>query len=312
MSSSTFYWQASLVCAGLALCLLVAQQLVSRAMAHQAEHKPSAFLSNVAQRIRSWWSILIAIGLCVPTGRWGVLVLFFLVSLQCLKEFMSVLPTRTADHRALVWCFYVALPVHYLGMLLGLGALWQGLATSIAAGLGLLPASKSPYTAWRYLGVLVCVVALGFLPLLVWTPLALAHEEKMMLVGFLLLVVQCSDIAQFLCGKAWGRHALALQVSPGKTWEGVVAGLVVATALGAVMHWMTPFTSLQAATLAFALATLGVLSGLCLSAVKRRFGVKDWGGVLPGHGGLLDRVDSLIFPAPALYAYCQWVTIIRA
>jgi phosphatidate cytidylyltransferase len=308
MTGANFYPRAYLMLIGLAFCLVVAQLVVRLSYAHPTDPKRAALLDNIAQRIRAWWFILLAIALCVPLGRSGVLLLFFLVSLQCLKEFVSVIPTTTSDHLALVFCFYLLLPLHYLCIALGAEPLVQAVFSGLV-GLCLFKVSASTNSHWRYLGVLVCVVALSFLPALLGSQIRLAVEQKMMALGFLLLVVQVSDIAQFICGKAWGRHALAPTLSPGKTWEGLMGGIVCVTLLGAALHWMTPFELAHAAIVAFVLAALGAISGLCLSAVKRRFAVKDWGGLLTGHGGMLDRVDSLVLPAPAFYAYLHWVTI---
>jgi phosphatidate cytidylyltransferase len=311
MSITAFYLQVGLVLGGLSACLLAAQWWVNRALVRRHEQKQNDTLTNVAQRLRTWWAILVAISLCVPTGRWGVAALFFLVSLQCCKEFFSVLPTSASDHGWLVYCFYLLLPLTYLCLVLELNAGAQTAIICLAA-LFLFTTNTSRLAHWRYVGVLICIVALAFLPKLVWSTNKFAHTQNMLMLGFVLLVVQVSDIAQFVFGKLWGRHKLAPRVSPNKTWEGLFGGCLFATVLGAAMVWMTPFSPFQAAGVAFALTVLGAIGALGLSAIKRQFGVKDWGGILSGHGGMLDRVDSLVLPAPALYAYLQWVTIASA
>jgi phosphatidate cytidylyltransferase len=123
----------------------------------------------------------------------------------------------------------------------------------------------------------------------------------MLLIAFLILVVQGSDVLQYVWGKLLGRHKLSPTLSPSKTWEGLVGGILSATALGAAMYWITPFTPLQAAGLAFASCVMGFFGGLVLSAIKRDRGIKDWGHLIEGHGGMLDRLDSLCFSAPIFF-----------
>jgi len=114
-------------------------------------------------------------------------------------------------------------------------------------------------------------------------------------------VVQLSDVLQYIAGKLFGRHKMAPNVSPSKTWEGLILGGLAATAVGAALWWITPFSPLEAAGLAFAIVVAGALGGLVLSAVKRSLGAKDWGVMIEGHGGALDRMDSVTFAAPLFF-----------
>jgi phosphatidate cytidylyltransferase len=121
------------------------------------------------------------------------------------------------------------------------------------------------------------------------------------LMFFLVLVVQMSDVLQYIWGKLLGRHKIAAELSPSKTVEGFIGGVASATALGAGLWWVTPFTPGQAALMAAAINLMGFLGGLVMSAIKRDRGVKDWGWLIEGHGGVLDRLDSLIFAAPVFF-----------
>jgi phosphatidate cytidylyltransferase len=122
-----------------------------------------------------------------------------------------------------------------------------------------------------------------------------------LLVVFLLLTVQASDVFQYVWGKLLGRRKLAPGISPSKTVEGLVGGVLTATAVGAALWWITPFSFWQAALLALTINILGFFGGFVLSAIKRDRGVKDWGHMIEGHGGMLDRVDSLSFAAPIFF-----------
>ena len=125
--------------------------------------------------------------------------------------------------------------------------------------------------------------------------------QDLWLLFFLITVVQLSDVLQYVAGKLFGRTRLAPNVSPSKTVEGLVIGGLAATAVGAGLWWITPFQPHEAAIMAFAIVVAGALGGLVLSAVKRSLGAKDWGVMIQGHGGALDRMDSVTFAAPLFF-----------
>jgi phosphatidate cytidylyltransferase len=127
-----------------------------------------------------------------------------------------------------------------------------------------------------------------------------------LLLMYFLVVVQASDVLQYLWGKWLGRHPIAPAISPSKTVEGFTGGIICATLLGASLWRLTPFTLLEAAGVSLMITLLGFAGGLVLSAEKRARGIKDWGRLIPGHGGLLDRVDSLWLAAPPFY---WWVRV---
>src|SRR5690606_34609297 len=118
---------------------------------------------------------------------------------------------------------------------------------------------------------------------------------------YLLLVVQISDVLQYVAGKLVGPHKLAPSVSPSKTVEGLVLGGAAAVGIGAALWWSTPFTPLPAAGLSLVIVLAGFLGGLALSAVERSLGAKDWGAMIEGHGGMLDWMDSVCFAAPLFF-----------
>ena len=121
------------------------------------------------------------------------------------------------------------------------------------------------------------------------------------LLFFLITVVLLSDVLQYVFGKLFGQHKVAPRVSPAKTWEGLVGGGLSAVAIGAGLWWITPFAPLEAAGMALAVVVAGFTGGLVLSAVKRSLGAKDWGTMIEGHGGAMDRMDSVSFAAPVFF-----------
>ena len=128
------------------------------------------------------------------------------------------------------------------------------------------------------------------------------------LLSFFLLVLMGSDTGAYYTGRALGRHKLAPSVSPGKTWEGAVGGMAASLLLAALAHyWFFPELPLRAALpLAAVMNVLGVVGDLTESALKRGAKAKDAAQILPGHGGLLDRLDSLLFNAPVIYYFALY------
>lgn len=123
------------------------------------------------------------------------------------------------------------------------------------------------------------------------------------LVIFVAAATMLSDTGALFAGKAFGKHKLAPSVSPGKTWEGSIGGVLTSLVAGALLgHWLQ-MPWVHALGLAALCAIAGQVGDLCESALKRDLGVKDFGAILPGHGGILDRIDSLLFAAPLGYYY---------
>ena len=128
------------------------------------------------------------------------------------------------------------------------------------------------------------------------------------LLGYFFLVIFGSDIGAYIAGRAFGKHKLAPAISPGKTVEGLVGGLLAAAAAAAVATaWFFPELPYKCSVpLAIVLAAVGVFGDLAESAIKRSAGAKDAASILPGHGGFLDRLDSLLFGAPILYYFARF------
>jgi phosphatidate cytidylyltransferase len=175
-------------------------------------------------------------------------------------------------------------------------ASWLALREYVTAGGGSYLNSRRLFA-----GLVLCVAGVSFAPALLVLDLPGHPGRGGFLLMFLLLVSQLGDVLQYIWGKLFGRHALAPRISPSKTVEGLVGGVSSAVALGVGLAWMMPFSPWQAAGLALGISLLGVLGGLLLSAEKRRRGIKDWGTLVPGHGGMLDRLDSVCLSAPGFY-----------
>ncbi|WP_285294428.1 phosphatidate cytidylyltransferase [Aureimonas altamirensis] len=300
----TLLW---LLC-GLVILLAVAT-VVGRMLARRASGASAiATMDNLNKRIRAWWLMVAVLAIAFFFGKAVTLVLFALTSFYCLREFISLTPTRPADHAALAAAFYVFLPLQYI--LIGID--WQTLfsiAIPVYAFLA-LPAlavlrhetdgflERSAKVQWALMLTVYCI---SHAPALLLLKIPGFEGRNVLLLFFLIFVVQASDVLQYVFGKLFGRHPIAPVVSPNKTWEGFLGGGATATLLGACLWWATPFTPLQAAGLALAIVLAGFCGGLVLSAVKRSMGAKDWGTMISGHGGALDRMDSVTYAAPLFF-----------
>ncbi|HXM49409.1 MAG TPA: phosphatidate cytidylyltransferase [Pyrinomonadaceae bacterium] len=154
------------------------------------------------------------------------------------------------------------------------------------------------------LGVMYIVLLGGHLVAL---RVGFAPQLSKHLLAFFFLVIMGSDVAAYYGGKAFGKHKLAPAISPGKTWEGAVAGMLASLLLAAAAHYwfFLELPTKFALPLAALLNVLGVIGDLTESALKRSAGAKDTASILPGHGGVLDRIDSLLFNAPVIYYFAR-------
>lgn len=265
-------------------------------------------IRNLNERLRAWWLMVGVLGACFWLGPLATLVVFAFISFFALREFITLTPTRASDHKPLVVAFYVLVPLQYWLIHLE----WYGLFSifiPVYAFLG-LPAlavfagdteeflERTTKIQW---GVMIAVYCISYAPALLVLDLAGFEGQGALLLLYLMLVVQISDVMQYVFGKLFGKHKLAPLVSPSKTVEGLVGGGAAAVAIGASLWWITPFTPLQSAAMSLLIVICGVLGGLALSAVKRSLGAKDWGSMIEGHGGMMDRMDSVSFAAPIFF-----------
>lgn len=293
--------------AGITALLLVAS-LVGFVLHLRQRGNPSATITNLNQRIKAWWWMVAVLATCFWLGAGATVLLFAFASLVALREFVTLTPTRAGDHWSLVAAFYILLPVQYWLIYSD----WYGLFAIFLPvygmlGLPILAALQGDTdnflerTTKLQWGVLITVYFISYAPALLLLDLAGGPEQNLMLLFYLLLVVQLSDVLQYVFGKLFGRRLLAPQVSPSKTVEGLVGGGLAATAVGAALWWATLFSPWQSAALSALIVLCGFLGGLALSAVKRSLGAKDWGEMIEGHGGVLDRLDSVVFAAPVFF-----------
>ena len=302
--------------AGAIFGVLLLASAVGYALRLKVGPAPHSVVDNLNARIKAWWVMVLVIGLAFVFGRAGVMLLFFFASFAALREFITLTYTRRADHGALATSFYVILPLQYFLVWID----WYGLysilipvyAFLLLPILAVIAGDTTRFlerTAKVQWGLMICVFCLSHVPALLDLDIPGYENRNALLIVFLVLVVQSSDVFQYVWGKLFGKHKVAPAISPSKTVEGLLGGVLSATLLGAFLWWITPFNVWQAALMALAINVMGFFGGLVMSAIKRDRGVKDWGHMIAGHGGMLDRTDSVIFAAPVFFHFTRyWFT----
>ena len=288
----------------LAVASLIGWVLARRVRDDQAR----LVVANLNARIRSWWIMTAVFVAALATGGIGSVILFALTSFIALREFITLTPTHRADHRTLFWAFFVFAPVQYLLV----GIQWYGLfAIFIPVYAFLFIPLRSALagdtedflarTAKIQWGLMIAVYCVSHAPALLMLEIPGYQGEGAKLLLYLIIVVQLSDVLQYVFGKTLGKHRIVPRLSPNKTWEGTVGGIAAATLVGTLLWWVTPFSPWAAAVIALLICLTGFAGGLVMSAIKRDRGVKDFGTLIEGHGGILDRIDSLCFAAPVFF-----------
>lgn len=298
--------------AGLGTLLTVAS-IVGMVLRSRARG-PSAIdtVDNLNARIRAWWGMVAVFAVAFLAGPLVTICLFAVSSLLALREFAAAVKLQPVRRRLMVTGFAFLVPMQYLLIAVE----WYGLFSIFIPVYGFLlltalAAAQEEVdgflqrVAVMHLGFMLCVFCLSHAPALMLLKIPGFSEGQQgnnaLLLFFMMLVVQISDVMQYIFGKLFGRRKIAPVVSPSKTVEGLVGGGAAAVAIGAAMHWITPFSPWQAAGLSFLIVFAGFCGGLSMSAIKRSAGAKDWGTMISGHGGVLDRLDSVIFAAPVFF-----------
>jgi phosphatidate cytidylyltransferase len=270
-----------------------------------------ALIEQFNLRIRAWWLLTAVLLAGFLLGQTTTVVLFGLLSFWALREFITLTPTRHADHRALFWVFLIFTPLQYV---LVARANYDLFAILIPVYAFLfIPARVALAGDYkRYLercakiqaGTMICVYCLSYAPALLTSldiPNDPLHRRNESLLLYFVIVVALNDAFQYLCEKWLGRRQIAPSISANKTWEGALAGMGFATLCGAALWWFTPFNPWLAAVMSLTICIMGFAGAMTMSAIKRDRGVKDYGTLVEGHGGILDRIDSVCFAAPVFF-----------
>jgi len=293
---------------GVGLLLAIASTIGHILKTRARSETRRSVIDNLNARVNAWWVMVSVLAIAFTLGQNATLVMFGLASFFALREFVTLTPTRKGDYWSLVLGFYVLVPAQYA--LIGYGQygtfaifvpVYAFLLLPAVATFGADTENFLERTAKIQWGIMITVYCISYAPALLLLKIPGYAGSNALLLFYLLLVVQISDVLQYVFGKLFGKTKLAPHVSPSKTVEGLVGGGLSATAIGGAMWWITPFTWTQSLLMSFVVVVMGVLGGLTLSAVKRSLGAKDWGVMIEGHGGILDRLDSVSFSAPIFF-----------
>lgn len=301
--------------AGTVVAILFAASGIGQYLARQPHLglNPAA-VKAFNSRIRAWWVICCLMAVAFLSEGLTV-VLFGLISFWALREFITLTPTRQGDHRALFFVFFLFTPLHYVlvyfqryelySILIPVyGFLFIPLRIAIAGDTKRFLERVAKIQS----GMLVCVYCLGFAPALLSlngnyaSGGPIAYADKARLLFFLVLIAMISEALQFISDRLYGRNVVSPNINGTRTWEGMLGGSASAAILGTLFHPFTPFSAAWQTALVSMLIAIMVFAGaMTMSAIKRDRGVKDFGTLVEGHGGVLDRIDGICFAAPVFY-----------
>lgn len=271
-------------------------------------------VDNFLIRLKTFWKIVIFLAIAFSFTFKVTVVLLAFISYLALKEYFSMIPTRNADRRALFWA-YLSIPIQFLFIYVG----WLNmfylliplyLFLLIPARMAIVGETKDflRSCACIHWGLMVCVYALGYVAAyFIQNFKAPLPQGALGAVLYILYLTILNDFMQYVFGKTFGKHAITPKVSPHKTWEGFIGGILSTGFISIFMApFLTPLSACEGFFVGVGLACCGFLGDIVMSSLKRDLGIKDTGTILPGHGGILDRVDSLVFTAPLFFHYISY------
>jgi phosphatidate cytidylyltransferase len=309
-------WLALKPNAAFALAGVFAVLVLASAIVHLKQRRtPDKSHAELRQRVRSWWLMVAVFAAAMSLNRNVSLAFFAFVSFLALKEYLSLIPTRRADRRVLFWA-YLAIPLQYLWI----AGEWYGMfiifipvyaflflpmrMVLIGETQEFLRAAGTLH--WGLMTMVFSISHVAFLLVLPEAKTTVAGGAGLVL--FLVLLTESNDVAQYVWGKLLGRHRIIPKVSPNKTWEGFIGGFLTTAGLSVLLApWLTPLTVAHALIAGLLIGWAGFIGDVVISALKRDIGVKDSGALIPGHGGILDRIDSLTYTAPLFFHFLRYL-----
>lgn len=279
--------------------------------------KPEKNWTELTQRINSWWVMAAVFTLAMVVNRTVSILFFAFVSFLALKEYLSLIPTRRADRRVLFWA-YLCIPIQYLLVYYewyGLFIIFIPVYAFLFIPLRMITIGETDgflrAVGTIHWGLMTMVYSLSHAAFLLVQRLKDGAPDEYPgpgLVLFLVVFTQLNDVLQYLWGKSTGRRKVVPTVSPGKTWGGFLGGVGTTIALATLAGpYLTPMNHVQSLVAGVIIGLGGFVGDVSISALKRDLHIKDSGSLLPGHGGILDRVDSLTYTAPLFFHYLYYL-----
>ncbi|NLK91722.1 MAG: phosphatidate cytidylyltransferase [Bacteroidales bacterium] len=276
--------------------------------------KPDAKLQELKARTKSWWIMAsIFIFATIVNAKISYVAIAFL-SFVAFRELYSLMGFRESDRRAIFWAF-LSIPIQYYLAFIG----WYG------AFIIFIPVVMFLLLPFRFVlkgetdGIIKSMASLQWLLML--TVFGISHLAYLLSLpelpnfnsggrGLLLFVVfmtEINDVMQFVWGKLFGKKKIIPKISPNKTWEGFIGGVISTTIIGYCLGFLTPLNGYELIFVSFMIAFTGFIGDVVMSSIKRDIGVKDSGNLIPGHGGVLDRIDSLMYTAPVFFHLVYYI-----
>ena len=301
----------ALMAMGVVLGILVFATLVQYGLSRK---NPANDYTELRLRITSWWWMIGILFFVLVLSRTLAIVFFGFLSFLALKEFLSIVPTRQTDRRVIAWA-YLSIPIQYLWV----GQAWYGVFIIfipvyvflfLPVRMVLIGETKGFIRSagiihWSIMLTVFCFSHISYLLVL---PVKNASAGAIGPVLFILFMTQFNDVCQYVWGKLLGKHKIIPKVSPNKTWEGFAGGLASITVFaGLLAPTLTPLDFKQGLVAGVLIGVSGFFGDVVISSVKRDLQIKDSGSLIPGHGGLLDRLDSIIYTAPLFFHYLYYL-----
>ena len=296
----------------------------------------SAVVRSFNRRIVAWITMLAILVVSLMFGRTITLIFFGFLSFWALREFLTMTPTRRSDHRTLFWVFFLFTPLQYFLVALQDVEIFSVLRNRERFAelfIFLIPVYGSLFVAGRIafandskrfleriakiqFGLLICVFCLSHAPALLYLePLKTYDPETNQwqtwkdgssagLLLYFVIIVQISDLLHFAWDRIAGRHVIAPTINANRTWEGLIGSACCTLLIGMLIQWLFPITPFQvvgSGIMSLVISLMASSGSMTMSAIKRDRGVQDYGTLVQGHAGVLDRIDSICFSVPIFF-----------
>jgi len=295
------------------LLILVASLLaLSSLITYVMQKRSSKDLTELRSRVRSWWVMAAIFFSMILAGKAAALILLATISYLALKEYFTMIPIRQVDRRIIFWSYLAIVPQFwwayiewyemfiiwipvYVFLLLPFRQVLTGRTDGFVESTGKVQ--------W---GLMLFVFSISHLAFLYTLPERNGATGVEMLL-FLVVLTELNDIFQYLFGKRFGKRRIVPTVSPNKSVEGFAGAVAVTPIAAAALGFLTPFTLFETLFAGLIIAVAGFIGDVVVSMIKRDVGIKDSGTLIPGHGGILDRIDSLTYTAPLFFHYVYYL-----
>jgi phosphatidate cytidylyltransferase len=307
----TVLWALGGVFAALAVATIVTVLL--------RRFQPERDWTELGQRIASWWVMAAVFTAAILLSRLASIAFLGFVSFLALKEYLSIIPTRRADRGVLLWA-YLAIPIQYYWVATewyGMFIIFVPVYMFLFLPLPMLIIGRTEgflrAVGTLHWGLMTTVFAISHMAYLLVLPGSEVTRGDGMAAGgaglllYLVVLTQFNDVAQYVWGRLFGRSRVIPRISPNKTWAGLIGGFATTVLLAAALApYLTPFRPRDAYVAGAIIGAAGFVGDITISALKRDLGVKDTGSLVPGHGGILDRIDSLTYTAPLFFHFARY------